>query len=193
MVAVGADRPGCVVAIHLRHLDVHQHRVVGGVVAGPADPLHRGLAVGDRVHRGAGEPEDLLGDLAVDGVVLHQEDPHPAERPARFGLGRCGSLGDSRAGGKAAAEHFHDLVEQGGAVDGLGQQPVDDPGARLRQQFVPVIGRDHDHRRRAGDGVVRLDPRRRLEAVHAGHFPVHEHGRERVLPRVLQRGERVFA
>ena len=64
-------------AVHHRHLHIHENQIVG---AGPGGfyPVHRGLPVFRHIHvfrRYAGFYQHFYGDLLVQRVVLHQQDP----------------------------------------------------------------------------------------------------------------------
>ena len=67
----GPDSAGGLVAVHDRHLDVHQHqvKVPQGTVC---DNLHRVRAVGDGLHQESGVLQHCLRQQTVDFDVLHQ-------------------------------------------------------------------------------------------------------------------------
>ena len=86
---VGADSPGRLETIDIRHLHVHQHRVERH-----ARLQHllnaRQPAVGEG-HPGALAAQQLGGDLAVQRVVLHYQQTH-APQPLVRSTGRGGGL-----------------------------------------------------------------------------------------------------
>ena len=68
-----ADAPRRFIAVHARHLHIHQHQFeVVGLRA--LDALHRFRAVTDRLHGEAGFFQNGLRDFAVQFVILHQQN-----------------------------------------------------------------------------------------------------------------------
>ncbi len=92
-----ADGGGCCVAVHVRHLAVHEDEVVGEQV----EHLDRLLAVGGHVHAAPELFQHSHGHFLVCDVVLRQEHAgtedlacgHGGGRYFRMGLGR-GMAGD---------------------------------------------------------------------------------------------------
>lgn len=82
-----ADGLRSFIAVHARHLDVHEN----GVVVAGLDGF-KGLddlrAVGTDGARGAVHLEDGLQNFGVEGVVLRAEESHPAEDGQALDLGR---------------------------------------------------------------------------------------------------------
>ncbi|MNC44661.1 hypothetical protein D3C75_935780 [compost metagenome] len=71
----GTNTPGRLETIHLRHLYVHQHRVVLRC----SQHRQRLAAVAGNFHQGTGSLEKLPGNLLVDFVVLRDEQAHSGE------------------------------------------------------------------------------------------------------------------
>jgi hypothetical protein len=74
-----ADAPGGLVAVHLRHLDIHQHHVEGGR-AGGFYALDGAFAVVDHLEPGAFALQDFLEHQLVHLVVLGGQDVQPSRR-----------------------------------------------------------------------------------------------------------------
>ena len=70
-----SDALGRLVAVNAGHLDVHEDHVVIRPV-GSRDHHDRGLAVFRGLHRVPDVLEELLGDLPVEFIVLHEQDPY---------------------------------------------------------------------------------------------------------------------
>ena len=68
-----ADLPGGGIAIHDRHLNIHQHQIIAARRGG-AYFFHRYGTVVSRIDPEAILPSNFLRDLAVQLVVLHQQD-----------------------------------------------------------------------------------------------------------------------
>ena len=91
-----AEAPGGLVAVHDRHLHVHEHRVESARDHG----IHRLLAVGGHGDRDPHGGQDLAGHLPVDVVVLHQQDAGPGQGGPGPGLGVGESLGSLGPAGR---------------------------------------------------------------------------------------------
>ena len=87
----GPDGPGGSVAVHHRHLHIHEDRGIGPRGLG-GEALHRGLAVFGHIQGDALLPENFHGDHGVDLVVLGHEDPAGELLGCRSGF-RLGGLG----------------------------------------------------------------------------------------------------
>ena len=74
----GPDGPGSVVAVHPGHLNVHENNIIVSV-RGLAHLVHRLHTVPGVLHRQAGHGQEFLGNLRVEGVVLHQHGPTAGE------------------------------------------------------------------------------------------------------------------
>ena len=68
----GADGAGGGVAVHHRHLDIHQDQLNFSGAAG-GHPVNGLLPIGGGYHREALGGQQLLGNLPVQGVVLYQQ------------------------------------------------------------------------------------------------------------------------
>ncbi len=158
----GPDLAGCLQAVHLGHLDVHQHEVVRESLDG-LDGLD---AVRGDIGAVAERFEDEQCDLLVDGVVLGQQHP---QRVA------FAELGDSVVEVRRhdarlvdVGEHRHEHVEQLRLLDRLGQHPGEDRigGFGATQRRV-----EHERKVRSG----RPESIGEFEPVHPWHVHV-EHG-----------------
>nr|WP_041795010.1 hypothetical protein [Pararhodospirillum photometricum] len=165
------------VAIHDRHLDVHQHHVEGArhgrePAQGFAPVFHQG-------DKGAFQFQDPPRDLAIEGVVLGHQDADP--RQTRSFLGAGSPKGQARGQmALASGSAFQNGVTQGGGRDRLGQEGVDHLGARGQQDgFAGAArgGKDQSGRgqpflraqgARGGEGIGRGDPGINYDGVKAG-------------------------
>ena len=68
-----ADLPGGGIAVHDRHLHIHQHQIIAARRCG-AYLFHRHSTVFSRIDKEAVLPQDLLCDLTVQLIVLYQQD-----------------------------------------------------------------------------------------------------------------------
>ena len=75
-----ADFGGGAVAVHHRHLDVHQHDIEAGPLA--QRRVHAFAPVVGERDGGAFAAQQFVGHLSVDGVVFHHEDAQAGE-PSR--------------------------------------------------------------------------------------------------------------
>ena len=130
-----------------------------------------GLAsvVGD-LHRGARAFEQLDRDLLVDLVVLGQEDARAAQPRLLFAVTRC-------AGGcrrRASAKTFTSVSTSIDLVTGLTRKPSScsrSASSRTSSRPKAVTSTMAGCLR---ERLVALDVAAGLQAVHAGHPPVHE-------------------
>src|SRR5450830_1870466 len=65
------------VAIHDRHLNIHQHEI--GAVGMGTQPVDRLTAVANGNHFGAIGFEDALGDFAIDFAVVDHQHAHAVD------------------------------------------------------------------------------------------------------------------
>ncbi len=72
---VPPDSPGGLVPVDLRHLNVHEDRVVGGL----PQAVQRFGAVFGRVHPGTGIGQNGLGHVPEDRLVLDHQHPESAQ------------------------------------------------------------------------------------------------------------------
>ena len=170
----GPDGSGGVVAVHPRHLDVHEDDVVISVLTAE-HPVHSFRSVGSALHSEAGHLQDLPGDLRVQLIVLHKQGTATRQiylsklckRRNRFLLlfAYQGAEGPGQPG-----------AEQRLADEGVG---TGRPGLLLNVR--PVIGRNDDDRyipaHRLPDRPCGGDP------VHIRHLPVDDAGK--VVPPLL--------
>ena len=165
-----ADLPCGFQTVHLGHLHVHEHQVVG-------QGLERieGLApVRDRVGRKAQLLQDAQGYLLVGDVVIGQQDAGLAVRKIRQRLpgrvaGGDGPGGAVRAGGQGLGEHAFELLvsDRFGCVAGKADL-LQAPGVALRAQRS-----EHDQPR-VRDRCIRLHGPADRFTVHARHLHVHD-------------------
>ena len=130
----GADPRGRLVAVEVRHLAVHEDRVVAlGVQA-----LDGFEPVGDDVDGEPAPAQQRLDHELVDRVVLGDEDAPAQRRPGGRGDGR--HLGAARLD---VGEHLGERLEQRGAPDRLGQEALrvgGRPGRRPRSASRSGLG-----------------------------------------------------
>ena len=74
---IAPDESGRLVAVHLRHLDIHQHQIE--TLAPFNHHPHRFAAVNRHLDQSTGPAEEAAGELPVDLVILHQQDAHPCQ------------------------------------------------------------------------------------------------------------------
>ena len=168
--AVGPEVGRGLVAVHLGHLEIHQHEIERGRLRAVRENLHRLAAVAGDAHGRAGAFEQLDRDLLVDLVVLDEEDSRAPE-PARL-LVR-GHAGDG-APVSRITEEVHERVHDHRLGDGLDEEAVEMEPLGLLADFLAAERGDEHDRGLAGQRLVALDPADRLEPVQAGHAPVHE-------------------
>ena len=161
-----ADLRGGGEAVHLRHLAVHEHRVV----AGARHRLHRFAPVVGDVHSVAQLLEDPHRHLLVHLVVLGHEH---AGGEGRAGLAQAVARDEGGAGG-SAHQDLGQAVVQVGLVHRLGEVAGDAGAGRLRAVALLAEGREQDELHR-GQGRVGLDGAGEGETIHVRHLEV-EHG-----------------
>ncbi len=170
-----ADQPRRAHAVHRRHLHVHQHQIVGPAIGvARVHLVHADLAVLGDLDLEARVAQHLGGDLLVDLVVLHQQDACAQQRrELRLQHAAAGLALGRRGLARRVADELHHGVDQQRRADRLGQHMLDAFLARACQQLLAAMRGDHQHQRH-GLRPHRLDGADRLEAVHAGHDPVHQ-------------------
>lgn len=82
-----ADGAGRVVAIHPRHLNVHEHHVVISVGA-VSQTIHRLNAVPRAIDRQPAHFQQFCGNLGIELIVLYQQHAPPGLPAARFPVAR---------------------------------------------------------------------------------------------------------
>ena len=100
----GTDGAGSLQSIHLRHDNVHQDRIKHGHTPLPRcfKQRHRLPAVAGAGHSSPGTGQDILGNFAVEVVILG--------RIAQGVEGQLTDKGDGQAGRIAAAHHTDAVV-----------------------------------------------------------------------------------
>ena len=113
----GANFAGGAVAVHHRHLQVHQHGIKHGLGVGHG--FHAQLAVGGQHHLRAQRTQQFLRHLLVDQVVLHHQQAQAFER-----AGLCGHGGGQGQHGALFSARVGHGVKQHGGGDGFDQKAV---------------------------------------------------------------------
>ena len=166
-----SDFAGGGVAVHDRHLAVHQHPVKSTV---PRQDVQRLLAMVGHHHRDAGLLQQLQRELLVHVVVFHQQHACTRQLGHRFTLVfrlwiRLGFFQ------MTLVQSCPDTFQQGRRCRRLGQSVLQGNAllAGRAQGFFAAVGCDHDHGRNLR--CVRfLHQPHGFDAVHAGHVPVHQ-------------------
>ena len=160
--------------VHLRHLHVHQHHVVGLAL----DRLDGFQAVGGDVRPVAHLREQAQRQLLVDGVVLGQQDAQRMPRAAISGS-TVGLAGAACAGWSGCAAAAKMPIRTSNSADGrigLVRQAAKSPGSMPRlwppNEESSTNGRTGTGSpRRCSDGA---DRGRQRHAVHLGHLQVED-------------------
>ena len=158
-----ADLPCGDVSVHARHLDVHEHQIVGalGRCAYGVDRLD---AVFGAVDAHASLFQDRCCYLPVELVVLNKQDALATVVVfRRFHRGKR-----LRRGTNGTREHFPQL----GHEDRFGHKSRHASFPRFLLVVRPVIGCQHDNGHILADHLA--DAADRLDAVHVGHKVVHD-------------------
>ena len=175
----GADRPGGVVTVHLRHLNIHQYDIVvsfGAVTEG----IHGFVAVGDPFHQKTRHCQDLLGDLGVEIVIFHKQRPPSGK--VQHPEGEQGRIRRRVIGFRAFEEPIKNFG-QPRTEQRLADEPVDSRGAGVLFDIAPVVGGDNDDGNFIAHGLA--DPAGGFNAVHALHFPVDNRGEIVIIPLMM--------
>ena len=164
-----ADAGGGGVAVHHRHLQVHQHDVESRVGGGHG--LDRQQAVVGNLHLGTFVLEQFARHLLVVGVVFHHQQTQT--RQALSGRRRR----QAQAGrGVGVSARIDDGVVEHRRRDRFDQIAVHQRlflVAALRKHLA-AMGCDHDQRRHLACLQRLTDQRAGLQAVQARHLPVDE-------------------
>ena len=158
------------VAVHHRHLQVHQHSVEGG--CGRGHRSHSKLTVAGQCDGGTFVFEQFLGDLLVVQVVFDHQQPHAAEpfdADQRWPVDGCGV-------GQRDACVGHS-VEQHRRRDRLDKEAVQQR-LLLRAalgQHLAAVGGDHDDERGFANAWNLTQSQAGSPAVQVGHLPVDQH------------------
>ena len=158
---LGLDDGGGLVAVHHGHLQVEEDEVEGAAAHG-LDGL---LPVVGEGHAGGGHLDEGGAHLAVEGVVVHEQEMLVLQPRDRRGVG----IGGARADGLRAA--FED-GEQGLGDGADGNRLAEDTGEQgvgVRGEALRPDPRDQDDRLAEAFGAQGFGD---LLAVHFGHVPV---------------------
>ena len=171
-----AQRAGGGQPVHLRHLHVHQHQVVGAA-GGHCHCL--ATVVGDLHHQPL-VGQQLAGDLLVERVVLGQQNTRATHRRKVRGAGSGCAAGGWRGPCVVQTQHAEDGLEQQRGVHRLGQDVLQPDAGRLFDQPLAGIGGEHHHvRPQAGRQLLHRP--RQIEPAHAlRHLPVDHREVERL-------------
>ena len=145
---LGADLRRRLIAVHLRHLQVHQHDVEWRRPRTRQQPLDRFRPLFATVDRRARAFQQLDRDLLVDLVVLDQQDPRTRSRSAVSWLVRRAAT--RRPARLARAKSVHERVDQ------------HRPGHRLDQEAVELSIRSASSRTSSRPNAVTMIDRRRM-------------------------------
>ncbi len=144
-----ADLPGGGVAVHHRHLHIHQHQIIAARRC-RADLFHRHCTVFCRIDPEAVLAQNFLCDLAVQLVVLYQQDVSVLEVGVLFRqklLRRiCQLLAEGAHQSLAQVRQEHRLGTEGGHTGGL----------CFYFNVSPIVGRQNDDRAAFPDQLADL-------------------------------------
>nr|GEU28571.1 hypothetical protein [Tanacetum cinerariifolium] len=165
-----ADRAGGREAVHHRHLHVHQHHVA----AVRAQQVDGQRAVFRHGHHGARLFEQAARHQLVERIVFHQQHPHAGQqgRILRRAVGRPGVAVRALARLRQRRPHGFDQAYRSHR---LGQPGRGARAGHLLHQAAPSIRVEHADRGRRRGAQPRVQRGDGLQAVHAGHLPVHQH------------------
>ena len=167
-----ANFPRGLMAVHHRHLNIHQHQRPGQGIRRRREPVKRLLAIVGAGDLDTDRFQQLDRDLLIDLIVLDQQHLNALTTKVVMGGGAAAVLGQFRALIRGqAADHRVPEMRQG---DGLGQEKIDPQGLGFITHTLDAKSRHHDDlglSRRQRGGSQTAD---RLDAAHAGHAPVHE-------------------
>ena len=160
-VLAGPDGPGCLVAVHDRHLDIHKDDVVlaGG---GGFKFIHSLLAVLRGVADSPHGAEDLHQYHAVDFDIVYHHD--------MLLIHHIRPIAD--AGPLLGAQHPLDGLFEVGHKEGLGQEVLNAHLQGLLFDVLPVIGGEEQDGNLVG--IVLPDEPGGLHAVQIRHLPVQQ-------------------
>ena len=163
-----ADRSGGFIAIHDRHLDIHEDELVVARWMG-GDLVNAVLSIHCRLDIGACHFEELLRDFTVQGIILDDKDA-----PA----------GQSQAAERQDTCLFRYLAfpfgarlqcsEETGAEEGLRDEVIGPCLAGFCFDRRIVIRRLYDDGDACADDLPK--PPDGLYTAHSGHFPVDDDG-----------------
>ena len=157
------DRPGRLVAVHNRHLYVHQDRVIVALL-GCLHHLYRIRAVRGRLHDKPCLLQNLFRNLAVQFVILHKQDSLSAEislEPCRFFLFLLNQAVCHKEYGLQIRHKERFCAERG------------NPGCLgLLLNIRPVIGSQNDDRSLISDCAA--NPSRCFDTAGLWHLPVYD-------------------
>mmetsp|Transcript_70462 Transcript_70462/g.166102 ORF Transcript_70462/g.166102 Transcript_70462/m.166102 type:complete len:643 (+) Transcript_70462:166-2094(+) len=159
------DALGGLEAVDVGHLQIHQDGIEGGL--GDQGQVHALDAATGQRDDGTFAFQQLAGDLAVEAVVLHHQQPHA------FQSGIC-ALGRPHAQRFTAGGFGHRILQHRGRdrLDQVAAEAGDLLLAAFGQQLTPM-GRDHDDHGRVGLAAF-ADAARGFPAVQPRHAPVHQ-------------------
>ena len=168
-----ADFPRGCVAIHLRHLAIHEDQVVGQ----KAEHLHRLPAVRRQVRTHAELFEHARGHLLVHDIVLGHQ--HPYRQAAEANRQRAAHLFDRAIRPDVSGNRRlvlprprrRERIQQLRLPHWFDQRRVN-RAALLLPDLDPLTDGSQQHHHRFADLRIRLDGARQLGAVHARHLVI---------------------
>ena len=140
----GADDARGLVAVHVRHHDVHEHQIERARCGG-GERIHGLAPIGRGGNVRAGLVKHELRDLAVQFVVLYQQDGHARKRDVAllvqlFVALLCVEVDDQRQRDDARGAHVKFAIERDGAAHQLRQLLGDDRAqARARRLRLELL------------------------------------------------------
>ena len=172
---VGTDFYRSLMAVHHRHLEVHQDDVERGWLRAVEQLLDGFLTVVSHVHCGPRAFEQFHGDLLVDLVVLSEKDAGAAQPVFRF----TGHGFARRHAVTGLGEDVHERVHYHGLGHGLDEEAVKLEPLRFFTHLFAAKCRDEHDGGLFRQRLVALDEAAGLQAIHAGHPPIHKDDVER--------------
>ena len=162
----GADGAAGLEAVELRHLDVHENDVVGGLF----EPREHLASVPSDV-RGVAEPrEETDGDLLIDRIVLGEQDAERRRvdrRPFARGLGSQAGRCFTRL-----SEHLEEPIAQMREPQGLREHRGKAGSSGFGGQGLPGRRQENEHRRLGTAHRANLPGER--DTVHLGHLVIEK-------------------
>ena len=160
-----ANSLGGLVAIHNGHLDIHQHQIVI-ILRSFLDHLHSDGAIGGLLHSKAGSRQNLVGNFAIELIVLHHQNTL-AFKGNRLLL--CLFL---RQNAPAGPRRLDEHAAQIGHKEGLITEGCYPGLPCLLLNIRPIVGRENNDGRFVADNTANAT--HRLNAIHLGHHPVDD-------------------
>jgi len=140
--SVGSEPGGRLVAVHFRHLEIHQHQVERGWLRSAGQDLNGFASVVRYLHRGPLTFKQLGSDLLVDLVILGQKDPRAAQS------GRRGAFGGDTGLTILVGEHIYEGIHDHGFSYRFDEESVEIQAFGFFPDFFASERGDEDNVRR---------------------------------------------